>query len=132
MKRVQSVCGYDSAVKMGAWHQGIGACMLVRYCNAACQKSHWPNHKIECRRLAAELRDEALFKDPPDKEDCSICFLPMPTKLIMSMMKRNHYEVCCCMLEVRRIRAMQQLKFEFCAHEFDVSCDGQGRQIRCF
>jgi hypothetical protein len=26
--------------------------------------------------------DEALFKDPPSKEDCPICFLPMPVKLI--------------------------------------------------
>ena len=31
---------------------------------------------------AAELRDEALFKDPPPKEECPICFLPMPMKLI--------------------------------------------------
>ena len=30
----------------------------------------------------AELRDELLFKDPPPKEDCPICFLPMPSKLI--------------------------------------------------
>ena len=28
------------------------------------------------------LRDEALFKDPPVKEDCPICFLPMPKNLI--------------------------------------------------
>jgi hypothetical protein len=28
----------------------------------------------------AEL--EALFKEPPAKEDCPICFLPMPHKLI--------------------------------------------------
>jgi TPR repeat protein len=31
---------------------------------------------------AAELRDEALFKDPPPMEDCPICFLPMPLRLI--------------------------------------------------
>ena len=45
--------------------------MSVKYCNAVCQKLR-----------AAELRDEALFKDPPPKEDCPICFLPMPTELI--------------------------------------------------
>jgi hypothetical protein len=28
------------------------------------------------------MNDEALFKDPPAKEDCPICFLPMPTNLI--------------------------------------------------
>jgi hypothetical protein len=45
-------------------------------------KKHWPKHKIECKLCAAELRDEALFKDPPAKEDCPICFLPMPINII--------------------------------------------------
>ena len=49
---------------------------------ANCQRNHWPTHKQECKGRAAELRDEALFKDPPPKEDCPICFLPMPTKII--------------------------------------------------
>ena len=30
----------------------------------------------------AEIRDEALFKDPPAKEDCPICLLPMPMTII--------------------------------------------------
>ncbi|PNH09694.1 hypothetical protein TSOC_003707 [Tetrabaena socialis] len=28
-------------------------CVGVRYCGAACQAQHWPQHKGECRRLAA-------------------------------------------------------------------------------
>ena len=60
------------------------SCRLVRYCNADCQKKHWPKHKKTCKLRAAELRDEALFKDPPDKEDCPICFLPMPARLLSS------------------------------------------------
>jgi DNA-directed RNA polymerase subunit RPC12/RpoP len=56
--------------------------MLVKYCNAKCQRNHWPKHKKECKERAAELRDEALFKHPPAKEDCPICFLPMPNELI--------------------------------------------------
>jgi tetratricopeptide (TPR) repeat protein len=39
-------------------------------------------HNIPCRQRAAELCEEALFKDPPPKEDCPICFLPMPVQLI--------------------------------------------------
>ena len=58
------------------------SCMLVKYCNAECQRNHWPRHKKVCKQRAAELRDEALFKDPPAKEDCPICFLPMPHKLV--------------------------------------------------
>jgi hypothetical protein len=56
--------------------------MQVKYCNAICQKKHWPTHKKQCKLRVAELRDEALFKDPPVKEDCPICFLPMADKLI--------------------------------------------------
>ena len=55
------------------------------YCNVKCQKKHWKKHKKACKRRAAELRDEALFKDPPAKEECPICFLPMPTRLISCM-----------------------------------------------
>jgi hypothetical protein len=29
---------------------------------------------------------EALFKDPPAKEDCPICFLPIPTKLVFCIL----------------------------------------------
>jgi TPR repeat protein len=39
-------------------------------------------HKKDCKLRVAELRDEALFKDPPPKEECPICFLPMPAHLI--------------------------------------------------
>ena len=58
------------------------SCMFVKYCNATCQRNHWSKHKKLCKMRAAEIRDEALFKDPPPKEDCPICFLPMPIKLI--------------------------------------------------
>jgi hypothetical protein len=68
--------GGDVSLKM------CKACMLVRYCNAACQKKHWATHKKPCKQRAAELRDEALFKDPPPKEECPICFLPMPINFI--------------------------------------------------
>jgi TPR repeat protein len=57
------------------------SCRLVKYCNTKCQKKHW-THKKKCKRRAAEIHDKALFKNPPPKEDCPICFLPMPGKLI--------------------------------------------------
>ena len=58
------------------------SCMQAKYCNAACQKKHWATHKKSCKQRTAEIRDEALFKDPPSTEDCPICFLPMPRRLI--------------------------------------------------
>ena len=66
----------------GVSFKACKSCVLVRYCNANCQRNHWPKHKKECKQVASERRDEALFKDPPAKEDCPICFLPMPLTLI--------------------------------------------------
>ena len=40
------------------------ACKLVKYCNASCQRAHWSKHKKACKKRAAEIHDEALFKDP--------------------------------------------------------------------
>mgnify|MGYP001810821497 CR=1 FL=1 len=34
------------------------ACRTAAYCSTACQRSHWPQHKAECRRLAAERAGE--------------------------------------------------------------------------
>ena len=57
-----------------------GVSLKIKYCDASCQRKNWPKHKKVCKLRAAELHDEALFKDPPDKDDCQICFLPMPQK----------------------------------------------------
>eukprot|EP00984_Skeletonema_dohrnii_P028594 scaffold18651_cov70-Skeletonema_dohrnii-CCMP3373.AAC.1 len=40
------------------------ACKSARYCSVKCQKDHRPKHKGECKKRAAELRDELLFKQP--------------------------------------------------------------------
>ena len=34
------------------------------------------------RNVPPNYAIETLFKDPPAKEDCPICFLPMPARLI--------------------------------------------------
>ena len=55
------------------------ACKLVKYCNRDCQIAHRPVHKKACRKRAAELHDEALFREPPPEfGDCSICFMRLP------------------------------------------------------
>ena len=56
------------------------ACHLVRYCGIQCQKDHWRKHKKACKKRAAELRDELLFKQPESTHlgDCPICMVPMP------------------------------------------------------
>ena len=53
-------------------------CKMVKYCNAACKKKHRSKHKKACERRVAELHDEALFKEHPPRDECPICFLPLP------------------------------------------------------
>ena len=56
------------------------ACKSVRYCSVNCQKEHRPQHKRDCKKRSAELRDELLFKQPESSHngDCPICLLPLP------------------------------------------------------
>mmetsp|Transcript_23829 Transcript_23829/g.38813 ORF Transcript_23829/g.38813 Transcript_23829/m.38813 type:complete len:141 (+) Transcript_23829:140-562(+) len=55
------------------------ACYLVKYCSIKCQRDHRPKHKRECKKRAAELRDELLFKQPESScfGDCPICCLSL-------------------------------------------------------
>ena len=67
------------------------ACKMVKYCNRDCQIAHRPQHKKECKKRAAELHDEELFKQPPSQYgDCPICFLRMPF-----MNSGSRYQSCC-------------------------------------
>jgi hypothetical protein len=55
-------------------------CDLVKYCSDECQENHKSEHEEACKKRAAELRDELLFKQPDGSHlgDCPICSLPMP------------------------------------------------------
>jgi len=67
------------------------ACKLVKYCNRECQIAHRPQHKKQCKKRAAELHDEELFKQPPSQfEDCPICCLQMPV-----LDTGSRYYTCC-------------------------------------
>ena len=94
------------------------SCEQVSYCNAKCRKAHRSKHKKECRQLAAdrhnnetaiinidvdaieerfrniEISDEELFADPPPKEDCEICMLPMPFSNNITGFRKT-YQPCC-------------------------------------
>ena len=82
--------------KGGDYLKVCTSCEQVSYCNAKCRKLNWQKHKKECRRHATDARkreiaarkkekdestirsDEELFAEPPPKEDCEICLLPIP------------------------------------------------------
>jgi len=47
-------------------------CDLVRYCSEECQREDRAKHKQACKKRAAELRDEILFRQPESNHygDC--------------------------------------------------------------
>ncbi len=55
-------------------------CDLVKYCGDECRENHKSEHEEDCRKRAAELHDELLFKQPESSYlgDCPICSLPLP------------------------------------------------------
>ena len=69
--------------------QKCSACLSVKYCSRECQAAHRPQHKKECKKRAAELHDEKLFADPPPREECPICFQPLPIG------NQKTFESCC-------------------------------------
>eukprot|EP00984_Skeletonema_dohrnii_P022030 scaffold11147_cov79-Skeletonema_dohrnii-CCMP3373.AAC.2 len=58
-------------------------CDLVKYCSEECQKNYIPQHEEACKKRAAELHDEILFKEPESthRGDCPICMLPLSLDL---------------------------------------------------
>ena len=70
-------------------------CFLVKYCGIECQKAHRKQHKRECKKRAAELRDELLFTQPESTHlgDCPICCLPLPLDI-----SKSNLNNCCSKL----------------------------------
>jgi|SaaInl74LU_5_DNA_1037368.scaffolds.fasta_scaffold16352_1 TPR repeat protein len=111
------------------------ACYLVRYCGVKCQKEHRPQHKRECKKRVAELRDEILFKQPDSTHlgDCPICFLPLPIDENKSTMM-----VCCSKFicngcdyanQVREREGKRQHKCAFCRHPAPKSKEESVRNL---
>jgi len=73
------------------------ACNLVRYCGVKCQREHWRQHKGACKKRAAELREELLFRQPEhgDLGDCPICLLPLSHDFDKSSIQSCCYKLIC-------------------------------------
>ena len=96
------------------------ACYLVRYCTIKCQREHRSKHKRACKKRAAELRDELLFKQPESTHlgDCPICMIP----LHLDRNKSAMYPCCSKILcdgcnyanQMREFEAKMKSKCPFC------------------
>ena len=98
------------------------ACYLAKYCSVKCQKEHRPKHKKECKRRAAELRDELLFKQPESSHlgDCPICCLPLSLDVqkstLMSCCSTMICQGCSLADNIRELQRNFEHKCPFCRH----------------
>jgi TPR repeat protein len=98
------------------------ACKSVRYCGFKCQKEHRPQHKKECKKRTAELRDEVLFKQPKSNYygDCPICCLPLPIDCSKTIRSACCSKIICqgCSYanQVRQSEQSLVRKCPFCRH----------------
>mmetsp|Transcript_2462 Transcript_2462/g.3657 ORF Transcript_2462/g.3657 Transcript_2462/m.3657 type:complete len:303 (-) Transcript_2462:71-979(-) len=103
------------------------ACKSARYCSVKCQKEHRPQHKRACKKRAAELHDEILFKQPESsyEGDCPICCLPMSLDKTKSTMMACCSKVICdgCYHSnvVRITRGSLEPTCPFCRHPAPTS-----------
>eukprot|EP00984_Skeletonema_dohrnii_P018412 scaffold8594_cov81-Skeletonema_dohrnii-CCMP3373.AAC.1 len=98
------------------------ACKSVRYCGVKCQKDHRPQHKRACKKRAAELRDELLFKQPESSHygDCPICCLPLSLDEKKSTMMACCSKIICTGCAhanaIRELERKIEQKCPFCRH----------------
>eukprot|EP00985_Skeletonema_marinoi_P023089 scaffold15102_cov73-Skeletonema_marinoi.AAC.1 len=105
-------------------------CDLVRYCSDACLKDHKSQHEEDCKKRAAELRDELLFKQPDSTHlgDCPICCLPLPLDRSKSVMKSCCSKVICkgCNYanQIREMEASLDRSCPFCRRANPKTIEG--------
>ncbi len=97
------------------------ACKLVKYCCVECQRNHRSQHKRACKKRAAELKDELLFKQPESTHlgDCPICLLPIPIATTQDDLKFT--KMSCC----------SKLICDGCEHANDLREEEAGLPMRC-
>ena len=111
-------------------------CHLVKYCGVKCQKDHRPQHKKECKRRAAELRDEILFKQPESSHlgDCPICCLPLPIDhkkfRLMSCCSKHICIGCNIANQKREAEGKLQHKCPFCRKASPKTKDEINEQVK--
>ena len=95
-------------------------CDLVRYCSDECKENHKTEHEEACKKRAAELRDELLFKQPESSHrgDCPICCVPLPLDETKSFMYNCCSKIicsgCCYTNQKREWEASLRQSCAFC------------------
>eukprot|EP00986_Skeletonema_menzelii_P020423 scaffold31141_cov154-Skeletonema_menzelii.AAC.2 len=109
-------------------------CDLVRYCSDECQIDHKPDHEEACKKRAAELRDELLFKQLESSHlgDCPVCCLPLSLDTAKSSMMMCCSKIicngCACANAVREVEGRLKHTCLFCREPAPDTKEGRGRQ----
>ncbi len=89
-------CGVKGGGDDNITLKNCNGCFLVKYCGVECQRNHRDQHERDCKRRAAELKDEILFKQPESTHlgDCPLCQLPIPIPKLSDRI--TEYVIHCC------------------------------------
>ena len=104
-------------------------CDLVRYCGDECQRDHKSEHEEDCKKRAAELRDELLFKQPEETAfgDCPICSLPLPFGEFSSTMYSCCSKLICNGCDYANMKREREMRLAhtcpFCRGPQDLSVE---------
>jgi len=105
-------------------------CKSTRYCNTTCQKKHWKEHRTECKRLIAEMKQKKTQKEankntaktkPPQsnggerKENKNVPTEPDPKK-------REEVDECPICLEELSKDIMQFIRMTCCGNGIHHHC----------
>ncbi len=110
-------------------------CDLVRYCSDACRELHRPEHAGKCRKRAAELRDEILFKQPGSNHfgDCPICCLPLSIDNTKSSLVGCCSKIICNGCRYANQRRAMELRIEntcpFCREPVPKTEEEYGKRL---
>ena len=91
-EQVCANCGKESSAVVKL--KNCTACRLVKYCGVDCQRAHRKQHKLACKKRAAELKDERLYSqgwERPEDDFCPVCMLPIP----LPMSENSGFSACC-------------------------------------
>eukprot|EP00984_Skeletonema_dohrnii_P029170 scaffold19562_cov128-Skeletonema_dohrnii-CCMP3373.AAC.2 len=98
------------------------ACDLVQYCSDNCKQDHRSQHEQSCKKRAAELREELLFRQPESTHvgDCPICCLPLSINgkrcTVMSCCSKWICDGCDYANLLRQLSENLQVTCLFCRH----------------
>jgi hypothetical protein len=113
-------CGITTSVDIKL--KKCNACDLVRYCSDKCQQEHSPKHEEACKKRAADIHDDLLFRQPESSHlgDCPICLLPLPidpTKsTLMSCCSKSVCNGCNYANQSREVEQSLHQTCPFCRH----------------